>query len=114
MACHSQQEIAEAVGCSQSEVAKSIPNGSFAVWNKSAQPAADHLIDFEPPIYNVWKQEIAAAIGVSQPAVSKMTETFTTLVPRNRSCKSAADHATDFEPPPEPLRWPRTHAEPPD
>jgi hypothetical protein len=24
---------------------------------KSAKPAAEHAVDFEPPIYNVWKQQ---------------------------------------------------------
>ena len=54
LACHTQEEIAEAVGCSQGEVAKSIPNGELAEQNK---PAASHLTDFEPPLYNVWKQQ---------------------------------------------------------
>ena len=33
LACHTQGEIAEAVGVSQGEVAKSIPNGDIAEWN---------------------------------------------------------------------------------
>jgi hypothetical protein len=44
LACHTQEEIAEAVGCSQGEVAKSIPNGELAEQNK---PAASHLTDFD-------------------------------------------------------------------
>ncbi len=36
MACYTQQEIAEACQCSQGEVAKNIPNGNIAEWNKMA------------------------------------------------------------------------------
>jgi len=57
LACYTQDEIAEAVGCSQSEVAKSIPNGDIAEWNKSDAPAASHLTDFQVPLYNVWRQQ---------------------------------------------------------
>jgi ParB-like chromosome segregation protein Spo0J len=55
MACHTQEEIAEEVNVTQSEVAKSIPNGESAEWNKNA--SALHQTDFDPPIYNVWKQQ---------------------------------------------------------
>jgi len=54
LACYTQDEIAEAVGVSQGEVAKSIPNGDIAKQNK---PSASHLADFEVPLYNVWKQQ---------------------------------------------------------
>lgn len=52
MQCCTQDEIAEECNCSQGEVSKNIPNGNFAEWNKTAVPAADHLTDFDPPIYN--------------------------------------------------------------
>ncbi len=48
MRCHTQEEISEAVGVSQGEVAKSIPNGDLAEWNKPERAAAEHAIDFEP------------------------------------------------------------------
>lgn len=54
LACWTQEEIAAEVGITQGEVAKSIPNGELAEQNK---PAANHLTDFDPPIYNVWKQQ---------------------------------------------------------
>ncbi len=59
LSCRTQEEIAEAVGVSQGEVAKSIPNGKFAVWNKTPEQeaAANHATDFELPLYNVWKQQ---------------------------------------------------------
>jgi len=49
------------VGCSQPEVAKTIPNGSIAEWNKTAEAAASHLTDFDVPLYNVWKQQTKSA-----------------------------------------------------
>lgn len=57
MACYTQQEIADAVGIGQAEVAKSIPNGEIAELNKTDQSSADHATDFTPPIYNIWKQQ---------------------------------------------------------
>ena len=57
LACWTQQEIAEEVGITQGEVAKSIPNGNLAELNKTQQAAADHATDFAPPIYNIWKQQ---------------------------------------------------------
>ncbi|GAG80511.1 unnamed protein product, partial [marine sediment metagenome] len=59
MACYTQEEIADREEISQGEVSKSIPNSSIAEWNKSAQPSADHLVDFEIPLYNVWKYKEA-------------------------------------------------------
>lgn len=57
MSCHTQQEIADAVGATQGEIAKSIPKGESAELNKSQQSAAEHATDFDPPIYNIWKQQ---------------------------------------------------------
>lgn len=57
LACYTQEEIAREVDLTQGEVAKSIPNGNLADLNKNQQSAADHATDFEPPLYNVWKQQ---------------------------------------------------------
>jgi hypothetical protein len=57
LACYTQDEIASAVGLSQpqvAEVTRNIGNGNLA---ESDKPAAAHLTDFDPPIYNVWKQQ---------------------------------------------------------
>jgi hypothetical protein len=61
LACYGQQEIADAVGVSQGEVAKSIPSGNVAELNKPDRSAAEHATDFEPPIYNIWKQQTKTA-----------------------------------------------------
>jgi hypothetical protein len=56
MACHTQEEIAEREDVSQSEVDRVLPKmADLPNWVKS-HPAANHLTDFEPPLYNVWKQ----------------------------------------------------------
>jgi len=57
LACWTQEQIAEELSISQGEVAKSIPNGDLAILNKSAQAAAEHATDFDPPLYNIWKQQ---------------------------------------------------------
>lgn len=58
LACRTQQEIAEAVGLVQSQV-KSVCDGfiSSVLENQTDKTAAEHASDFEPPLYNVWKQQ---------------------------------------------------------
>jgi len=53
LACYTQQEIADAVGCPQRTVADALADS--ADLPKSLKPAADHATGFTPPIYNVWK-----------------------------------------------------------
>lgn len=55
MACHTQQEIAEAVNTGKATI-NDICSG-MAELPKANKPTADHLTDFTPPIYNVWKQQ---------------------------------------------------------
>jgi hypothetical protein len=57
LACWTQQEIADEVGTTQAEIAKSIPNGNPAELNKSDRSSAEHATGFETPIYNIWKQQ---------------------------------------------------------
>lgn len=57
LACWTQQEVADELGCTQGEIAKSIPNGNIAERNKAEIAAAEHASDFTPPIYNIWKQQ---------------------------------------------------------
>lgn len=58
MACYTQQEIADAVGMTNQQVSQitaELPEiGKLA---KTDAAAAEHATDFEPPIYNVWKQQ---------------------------------------------------------
>jgi len=61
LAGYSATEIADAVGWSQQSVADEIK--TFTDFHdsgkigKSARNLANHETDFEPPIYNVWKQQ---------------------------------------------------------
>ena len=50
LACATQQEIAEAVGVDQ----KTITNWEDGFRKLSA---ADNFLNFDPPIYNIWKQQ---------------------------------------------------------
>jgi hypothetical protein len=59
MACYTHEEIAEALECPKRTVTDAITtlgeNGKPAASAQSA--AAQHLTDFDPPLYNVWKQQ---------------------------------------------------------
>ncbi|MDR1579151.1 MAG: hypothetical protein LBS35_02240 [Synergistaceae bacterium] len=55
MACFTQEEIAETVGCTKETVSE-ICQKQYRD-TESDKPAANHLIDYEPPIYNIWKQQ---------------------------------------------------------
>lgn len=58
MACYTQQEIADIVGISQQTVADSIKDFTdFGKVSDSGKATANHVTDFEPPIYNIWKQQ---------------------------------------------------------
>lgn len=58
LACHTQQEIADAVGVDRKDVERSLGQfGNIAEMSKSDQSAAEHATDFQAPIYNVWKQQ---------------------------------------------------------
>ena len=55
MDCHSMQEIADAVGVHKdtvSEICRKFPE-----LENSDKAAAEHATDFDPPLYNVWKQQ---------------------------------------------------------
>lgn len=56
MQCYSQEEIAQFVGAPKQTVNDAIcPN--LEGLPKSDKSSAEHATDFEPPIYNVWKQQ---------------------------------------------------------
>lgn len=48
---------------------------------KCNKPAADHAVDFEPPIYNVWKwqDEIAAEVDCTKDTVSQVCQKMADL-----------------------------------
>lgn len=58
LACRTQQEIADAEGMPQRTIADQVEGFSdLAHLTASAKAAADHAADFNPPIYNIWKQQ---------------------------------------------------------
>jgi hypothetical protein len=58
MACATFDEIAEATDCDKATASRTVDdllqNGGLA---KAQQAAAEHATDFDPPIYNIWKQQ---------------------------------------------------------
>lgn len=62
LACRTQQEIADAEGVSQPYVAETISSETGNL-RSAMKAAAEHATDFEPPIYNVWKQQKKTAGG---------------------------------------------------
>jgi hypothetical protein len=59
LACYTQEEIAEAEDVAVQTVSNRIGDFSnFGQMSKIGKPAAaNHLTDFDPPIYNIWKQQ---------------------------------------------------------
>ena len=55
LACWTQAEIAAEVSAPQKTVDDVL--AKMAGLPDSLKPAADHLTDFDPPIYNIWKQQ---------------------------------------------------------
>lgn len=54
LACYTQEEIAEAVGLNTTDKSLRV-SGNSAELPKNQKAAADHLTDFDVPLYNVWK-----------------------------------------------------------
>ena len=65
LACYTQEEIAEREGITHQAVDQVLQE--MADLPKIAKPHADHLIDFEIPIYNIWKQQEKTS-GTKHPA----------------------------------------------
>lgn len=53
LTCHTHEEIADIVGLSRSQVSGILTE--LARLPKPAEAAANHLVDYEVPLYNVWK-----------------------------------------------------------
>ena len=63
LACHTQQEIADAEGVSQKYVSELVDSYQTADLPSGMKAVAEHATEFEPPIYNVWKQQKKTAGG---------------------------------------------------
>lgn len=65
MACHTQEAIAEVCGCDRTTVTKEVDDYvKIVLENQNHKADAAHATDFDPPIYNIWKQQERTA-GVS-------------------------------------------------
>lgn len=64
LACHTDQEIADAEGMPRTTVTDQT-KGLDEIGNlaESVKAAAKHATDFDPPIYNVWKQQTKTPAG---------------------------------------------------
>lgn len=58
LACRTQEEIAEAAGCTR-DVAQDVSSKfvETVLQNQTHKAAAGHATDFDAPIYNIWKQQ---------------------------------------------------------
>ena len=62
MACHTQQAIADVLEVPQQTVADALkPLTEFGNLAESGKVAANHVTDFEVPLFNVWKFQTKAA-----------------------------------------------------
>lgn len=52
LACYTQEEIAETTGLTQQQISEVLQK--TADLPKSVKVIASHLVDFDPPIYNIW------------------------------------------------------------
>ena len=59
LACHTEEEIAEAVGVTEGHLHSILPEESLenAIWQKSRILSQYQEPDWTPPLYNVWKQQ---------------------------------------------------------
>lgn len=61
LACYTIEDIAEETSASKSDVDRVVKsfsqNGDIAELGKSDQASATHASAFDPPIYNIWKQQ---------------------------------------------------------
>ena len=55
MACYTQEEAAERENLTKQAVSQF--SADLPKLDKSQEPAAAHLNDFDPPLYNVWKRQ---------------------------------------------------------
>jgi len=60
---YTQEEIAEAVGCDTTDKALRV-SGNLAVLPNYQKSSAVHAIDFDPPLYNIWRQQENAPAAV--------------------------------------------------
>jgi hypothetical protein len=75
LACHTQEEIAEAENVTQQTVSLVLQEtADLPKLVKSGAAASEHAVDFEPPLYNVRKQQTkTAGSGDFGKGISRLT-----------------------------------------
>lgn len=72
LACYTQEEIAEREGISREAVSDTTANfGNLGNLAENTKVLASHAVDFDPPIYNIWKQQDKTQ-GVKHPGNSEI------------------------------------------
>lgn len=79
LGCYSYEEIAKIVDSSPTE-AKRVVSSETAELPNRTKPASEHLTDFDPPLYNIWKQQ-------KKPAAEKI------WIKISRGSRCCSDHA---------------------
>lgn len=101
LASYTQQEIAELVGVPKQTISDKISGlTDFGKVAKSGQIAAEHLTDFDPPLYDIWKQqEIADVAGVDVATSNRRIKGLSNFGQLAKMQQLSAEHLTDFDPP---------------
>jgi hypothetical protein len=72
LACYTHEEIAQTEEVDRSIITRRcdeiVQNGDIA---KSHKSNAEHLADFDPPIYNIWKQQNKVMVGGKETTLGK-------------------------------------------
>ena len=85
MACYTQEEIGEKERLTQKAIGLILEEmASLPKLLKSSQAVAEHAVDFQIPLYNVWKQkekqeEIAEKEGLTHQAVDLILQEMADL-----------------------------------
>jgi hypothetical protein len=65
--CHAQEEIAEAAGCVQQAIVPIVDGLTNSVLeNQNSKSAASHAAEFEPMLYNAFKQQTKSGLPIAR------------------------------------------------
>jgi len=97
LACYTQEEIADAVGCHPTDKVLRV-SGNLEDLPKNQQSLATHATDFDMWLACHTQEEIAEAVGVPVGTIGREILQFGKVADLKKSEQSLATHATDFEP----------------
>ena len=83
--CYTQEEIAAECECDQKTVTNIVSGITADLPNfLKSKPAANHLVDFQTPIYNVWKVQNKSNIDQASSGASSKPAEETTRITMNK------------------------------